>query len=246
MRSMLAKNMLAKTAVAALLVAGAHLPAQAGSLQVEPVLIDVTTAGSAASSVTLHNAGTTPINAQVRVFRWSQTNGQEKLEPTDDVAASPPVISLGPNAKNIVRIIRQTKQPVVGEESYRLLVDQLPDLTQQKNGGVNLMVRYSIPVFFGAANKKSPTLAWSVAVKGDKVTLTAHNTGDRRLRLSALTVQDASGRKISLGTGLAGYALGGSTKSWTVPSHGFAAGGSASVSGQSDGGPIRAVASIQR
>jgi fimbrial chaperone protein len=238
--------MLAKTAVAALLLAGTHLPAKAGSLQVDPVLIDVTAASATASTVTLHNAGTTPINAQVRVFRWSQANGQEKLEPTDDVAASPPVLSIGPNGKNIVRIIRQSKQPIVGEESYRLLIDQLPDLAQQKNGGINLMVRYSIPVFFGAANKKSPTLAWSVAVKGDKVTLSARNTGDRRLRISALTLRDASGHRISLGAGLNGYALGQSTKSWIVPGHAFAAQGSASVSGQSDGGPIQAVASIGR
>jgi fimbrial chaperone protein len=240
------RSMLAKTAGAALMLAAASLPAKAGSLQVDPVLIDVTAAGAAASTINLHNAGTTPINAQVRVFRWSQTNGQENLEPTDDVVASPPVLTLAPNAKNIVRIIRQTKQPVVGEESYRLLIDQLPDLSQQKNGGINLMVRYSIPVFFGAADKKHPTLAWSVAVKGNKVTLTARNTGDRRLRLSALTIRDASGHKISLGNGLAGYALGQSTKTWTVAGHGFAAQGSASVSGQSDGGPIQAVASIQR
>jgi len=240
------RSMLATTAIAALLFAGATLPATAGSLQVEPVLLDVTTAGAAASTLTLHNAGSTPINAQVRVFRWSQVHGEEKLEPTDDVAASPPVLTLGANAKNIVRIIRQSKQPVVGEESYRLLIDQLPDLSQQKNGGVNLMVRYSIPVFFGARNKKSPTLAWSVAVKGNKVTLSAHNTGDRRLRISALTLRDASGHRISLGAGLAGYALGQSTKIWTVTGHGFSAQGSASVSAQSDGGPIQAVASITR
>ena len=43
---------------------------------------------------------------------------------------------------------------------------------------------------------------------------------------------------------LAGYALGQSTKSWTVQGHGFAAHGSASISGQSDGGPIQAAATI--
>ncbi|HLH91092.1 MAG TPA: fimbria/pilus periplasmic chaperone [Xanthobacteraceae bacterium] len=239
------RSILAKTAIAALLLAGAYSSANAGSLQVEPVLIDVTAAGAAASTLTLHNAGSAPINAQVRVFRWSQQNGEEKLEPTDAVAASPPVLTLGPNAKNIVRIIRLSKQPIVGEESYRLLIDQLPDLSQQKNGGINLMVRYSIPVFFGARNKKSPTLAWSVAVKGSKVTLSARNTGERRLRISALTVRDARGHTISLGAGLAGYTLGQSTKSWTIPGHGFAASGSASISAQSDGGPVQAVASIE-
>ena len=239
------RSMLVKTAIAAILVAGAYAPAKAGSLQVEPVLVDVTAPG-AASTITLHNAGPTPINAQIRVFRWSLVDGVEKLEATDDVVASPPSAMLAPNAKNIARIVRVSKQPVVGEESYRLLVDQLPDLSQQKNGAVNLMVRYSIPVFFGAANKKHPTLAWSVSVKGDKVTLAAHNTGDRRLRISALTVRDANGRSISLGTGLAGYALGQSTKSWTVPARGFAASGSATISAHSDGGPVQAVASIGR
>jgi len=239
------RSMLVKTAIAAILVAGAYAPAKAGSLQVEPVLVDVTAPG-AASTITLHNAGPTPINAQIRVFRWSLVNGEEKLEATDDVVASPPTVMLAPNGKNIARIVRVAKQPVTGEESYRLLVDQLPDLSQQKNGAVNLMVRYSIPVFFGAANKKNPTLAWSVAVKGDRVTLAAHNTGDRRLRISALTVKDANGRSISLGNGLAGYALGQSTKSWTIPARGFAAHGSASISAQSDGGPVQAVASIGR
>jgi len=239
------RSMLVKTAIAAILVAGAYAPAKAGSLQVEPVLVDVTAPG-AASTITLHNAGPTPINAQIRVFRWSLVNGEEKLEATDDVVASPPTVMLAPNGKNIARIVRVAKQPVTGEESYRLLVDQLPDLSQQKNGAVNLMVRYSIPVFFGAANKKNPTLAWSVAVKGDRVTLAAHNTGDRRLRISALTVRDANGRAISLGSGLAGYALGQSTKSWVLPAHGFAASGSASISAQSDGGPVQAVASVGR
>jgi fimbrial chaperone protein len=107
-------------------------------------------------------------------------------------------------------------------------------------------VRYSIPVFFGAANKKNPTVAWSVATKGDKVTLTAHNSGDRRLRISALSLRDASGKSVSFGSGLAGYALGQSAMSWTVPGRGFSPNGAISVTAQSDGGPVQAVASIGR
>ena len=239
------KSIIATAALTTTLALGAGLPAQAGSLQVEPVLVDVTAPG-AASTVTLRNEGNAAIDAQIRVFRWSLVDGQEKLEPTEDVVASPPTVTLTPNGQNIARIVRVSKQPVTGEESYRLLVDQLPDLSQQKNGAVNLLVRYSIPVFFGAANKKNPTVAWSYVVKGDKVTLMARNNGDRRLRISALTLRDASGHSISFGNGLAGYALGQSTKSWTVPGRGFAANGSASISAQSDGGPIQAAASISR
>jgi len=234
------------TAVFAAVVAcTASAPASTGSLQVEPVLVDITAPG-AASTVTLRNEGTTPIDAQIRVFRWSGVNGKEQLDPTDDVVASPPSVTLTPKGQYVTRIVRTSKQPVVGEESYRLLVDQLPDLSQQRNGAVNLMVRYSIPGFFGAPNKKNPTVAWSIATSGDKVTLTARNDGERRLRISALSLRDASGKSLSFGNGLAGYALGQSTMSWTVPRRGFTANGSIAVTAQSDGGPIQAVASIGR
>ena len=236
-----------KMVLTASLLLGAYTSALAGTLQVEPVLVDVT-APSAAASVTLRNEGTAPIEAQIRVFRWSLVDGQEKLEPTSDVVASPPAVTLAPKGQYIARIVRVSKAPVAGEENYRLLVDQLPDLSQQKNGSVNLLVRYSIPVFFGAADKKSPTVAWSFIQSGDKVTLIARNHGERRLRISALSLRDASGRAISFGNGLAGYALGQSTKRWTAPgsARGFAANGSATISAQSDGGLIQAVASVTK
>jgi fimbrial chaperone protein len=230
------------TALFAVVAFAAAAPASAGSLQVAPVLVDITAPG-AASTVTLRNEGTAPIDAQIRVYRWSIVNGKERLDPTDDVVASPPTVTLTPKGQYVTRIVRVSKKPVVGEESYRLLVDQLPDLSQQKNGAVNLMVRYSIPVFFGAPNKKHPTVAWSVATAGDKITLTAHNSGDRRLRISALSLKSEGGKTLSFGNGLAGYALGQSAVSWTVPRHGFTPQGTVSVVAQSDGGPIQAVAS---
>ena len=243
MRSTAAAAAAAAAAFASVLAFAASAPAGAGSLQVEPVLVDITAPG-AASTVTVRNEDTSPINAQIRVFKWSIVNGKEQLNPTDDVVASPPSVTLTPKGQYVIRIVRMSKQPVVGEESYRLLVDQLPDLSQQRNGAVNLMVRYSIPVFFGAANKKNPTVAWSIVPNGDKITLTARNSGERRLRISALTLRDAGGKSLSFGSGLAGYALGQSAVSWTVPRRDFTTNGSISVTGQSDGGPIQAVASV--
>ena len=115
-----------KAVLTATLALAAYDPCQAGTLQVEPVIVDVTAPGGA-STVTLRNEGAAPIEAQIRVFRWSLVDGQEKLEPTDDVVASPPSATLTPKGLYIVRVVRVSKKPMVGEESYRLLVDQLPD-----------------------------------------------------------------------------------------------------------------------
>ena len=217
----------------------AHVASCAGTL-----LIDVTAPG-AASTVTLRNEGTAPINVQIRLFRWSQADGKENLEPTDAVVASPPAVTLAPKANYVARIVRVTKRPINGEESYRVLIDQIPAATQAQGHSVNLMVRYSIPVFFGASERRNPAVAWTVAVSRNKVKVTAHNTGERRIRIAALNIKDAKGKTVSFGKGLVGYVLGNSTVGWTVPASGFAAAGSASVSAQSDGGPVEATASIR-
>jgi len=232
------------------LLAGAVLLAmpislRAATLQIEPVLIDVAAPGSA-STVSLRNDGTTPINAQIRVFRWSQVNGKENLEPTDDVVASPPAVTLAPNSSYIARIVRVTKRPINGEESYRVLIDQLPVPHTKRTSAVNLLVRYSIPVFFGGLDKHDAAVAWTVAVSGNKVKVTARNDGDRRLRIASLNIRNSKGKTVSFSKGLVGYVLGKSTVAWTAPAAGFAPDGSVSISAQSDIGPVEATASVNR
>src|SRR6266508_5911005 len=70
--------------------------AAAATLQVAPVLVEVM-APSMASTLTLRNDGRDPVFAQIRVFRWTQEGGQERLEPTDEVVASPPSVTLARN-----------------------------------------------------------------------------------------------------------------------------------------------------
>jgi fimbrial chaperone protein len=215
--------------------------AHSASLQVEPVLVDVI-APAAASSVTLRNEGTSNLTAQVRVYRWSQVNGQEKLEPTNDVAASPPAAELTPGARNIVRIVRTRKDPVFGEESYRLFIDQLPQPAQGRAGLVSLVVRHSIPVFFRSGNVGNPEVSWSAQISKGKVTVTARNNGQRRLRIARLQLRDGKGSSIKFGEGLVGYALGGATMRWTSSGGSRLAGGKLSVSAQTDFGQVDAVA----
>src|SRR5580692_13092756 len=93
---------------------------QAASLQVAPVLVEVPTPAVTAT-LKLRNEGTKSLDAQIRIFRWTQVDGADSLTPTDDVAASPPAASLRPSTDYTVRIVRTTKEPVVKEESYRLL-----------------------------------------------------------------------------------------------------------------------------
>ena len=100
-----------------------------------------------------------PVNVQVRVFRWSQVMGVERLEPTADVVASPPV---GADRRGqTISVARGTGQqtPVTAEESYRVLVDELPDPSQMKAGTVNFTVRFSLPVFYRSGQSAAARVA---------------------------------------------------------------------------------------
>ena len=147
-----------------------------------PVLLEVVAPGAAAT-VTLRNNGAKPIATQVRVFRWIQEAGGERLEPTDDVVASPPAVELQPAQDYVARVVRVTKKPVEGEEAYRLFIDELPEAPQGQRT-VNLVVRHSIPLFFDAPGSSAPEAAWRVTQNGRAVSLSAANGGDRRLRLA--------------------------------------------------------------
>jgi len=217
--------------------------AEAASLRVSPVLVDLPTS-SAAATLSLRNDGLKPLNVQARVYRWVQSNGSERLEPTDEVVASPPIASLRPRADYVLRLVRVSKTPIAGEASYRVLVDELPDPAARRPGAITLLVRQSIPVFFSDTTAAAPVVSWSAALRGRSLVLTARNAGDRRLRISALTVS-SNGQLLARNDGLLGYVLGGSTMRWTLPLR--RAGsyrGPIEIVANTDAGPVRAKAAL--
>jgi fimbrial chaperone protein len=212
----------------------------AASLEVSPVSVEVT-APAAAATMTLRNDGQTPLNAQIRVFRWVEADGEERLEPTDEFVASPPMTTLASKVDYTVRLVRVTKRPISSGESYRVLVDELPAPRAQQHRVVTLVMRYSVPVFFYPPDATDGKLTWSAERRDGSVYLSATNTGDRHVRISALKVQDGKMREISFGDGLAGYVLGHSTRRWPVPRNvgGLSDLNSLLIIAQSNYGPIR-------
>lgn len=232
------------TAVLAGLLALAS-PLSAATLQVSPVLIDVPAPGAAAA-VTVANLSEDAVVAQVRVFRWVQENGADKLVETKDVVVSPPIAKLKPNTKSVLRVVRRAKTAPAGEESYRLVIDQVPEKTRKRGIGVSFAVRYSIPVFFGGLESENAPLIWEVASKGGRTIVTATNAGSRRVRLADLKVKTSSG-SMTIGKGLAGYVLPRSTMTWTVDRalKGSKQGGKVAITALTEHGPLQATGTIQ-
>ncbi|MGO9171612.1 MAG: molecular chaperone [Rhodomicrobium sp.] len=232
-------------ALGALLASSVTGHAHAQSLRVSPVTIDLPPAAKSAV-LNVGNDSDKPIAVQARVFRWTQAGGEDKLERTDVVAVSPPLLSVGGKSSGIVRVVRVGQTPVTGEESYRVLLDEVPDRSRMQAGTVVLALRDSVPVFFHGMDALRGDVRWSVSSSGSKLFLQAANPGQKRVKLSGLHVTDGAVRKLISIDGLAGYVLGGQTKIWElpVPKSGLNAGTTLSIEATSEAGPINASATV--
>jgi fimbrial chaperone protein len=219
--------------------------AQASSLRVSPILLDVAAPG-ATSTLTLLNDGDAQIHVQIRVFRWTGTKGEPVLAPTDDVVVSPPAATLAPGTDYVVRVVRVAKESAAEEESYRILVDEVADTTRGQASAIRFALRYSVPVFFSAAAVTPAKVAWSLQPSGNTGVLTASNSGGRRVRVANLRLTDAAGVIVLQRSGLFGYALGKSSTAWTLPA-GTQVGrrGSIRLHADTETGAIDAVVAVQ-
>ncbi|TCV92311.1 fimbrial chaperone protein [Luteibacter rhizovicinus] len=188
----------------------------ASGLQVSPIGLQLA-ANAQADALWLTNTGTNTIQAQVRVFRWTQVDGKDRLEPTRDLIVSPPMISVAPGDRQLIRVIRSVDAPVGTELAYRVLVDELP-LDQEAKPGLRFVLRYSIPIFLVPSDgAKTATLRATWRDGPDGTALEVRNSGSGHAQIADLAIVGAQNNRTVLLPGLVGYALPGSTMSWRVP-----------------------------
>ncbi|MFC4253251.1 fimbrial biogenesis chaperone [Sinimarinibacterium flocculans] len=198
-------------------------PLFASGFSVSPTRVDFP-ADERVQGLRLHNHGDQPIQAQLRVFAWSQVDGEDVLEPSTDLVVSPPMTTLAPGSQQLVRIVRRDGSAAASvERSYRLLVDELPPARTQPAStlppGLNFVIRYSVPLFI-AASSAAPAegeLTWSTETATDgRLRLAVRNPSARHAQLSGLRVLDAQGQVLHRHDGLLGYVLAGAGRSWLL------------------------------
>lgn len=205
------------------------VPGYAGSLQVAPILLEFGNT-QASQTLWLTNSGTEPLRAQIRVQHWTQDAGQESLQPSDALLASPPLVDIDAGHSQLVRMLQARPGAQAGEDAFRLIVDELPGTASSASSNLRFLLRYSIPVFVLAegatpqlerSGRREPTdptpLQGRWSVRGGTATLSLHNRGRQRIRISQLSWSPPSGPPIDITPGLLGYVLAGSQMLWMLP-----------------------------
>ncbi|WP_017388130.1 fimbrial biogenesis chaperone [Acinetobacter calcoaceticus] len=190
----------------------------AATIRLSPVNVEILSNQSAAS-ISLFNQSNESSDLQIRVFEWTQKNGQDQLIPTDEIAISPPFLKLQSNDSYNLRVVRINPAPVSGEKTYRIIIDELPKPIDSRKAaqGVNVLLRSSLPVF--VVNKDAITqLNWKIDADQEVPSLNISNIGNRHALLNDLTLVDTTTNKsypIKVNT-VNGYILAEQARSYSI------------------------------
>jgi fimbrial chaperone protein len=207
----------AKSRLAGLALAlGALAPGWAASLHVVPVSVQLAP-GQAAATVSLRNDGDQTLRAQVRVFSWSQAGNQDHLDASQALIASPPQVEIAPKATQTVRLVRAAKTAPTGEESFRLLIDEIVDTRgrpadRRKRAAALLRARVRLAGRHEAAQGDGHHERRGPEPRAEG----AERRRPARCHLRVM-LQGDSGDAIVLEPGLLGYVLVGKTMEWKLP-----------------------------
>ena len=185
----------------------------AAQLQAGPTLLEIGP-DAEATRLTLGNTGTEPLAAQVRVYAWSQPGGVDELQPSDQLVVSPPIAELPPGGEQIVRVVRIGPPASGVDQTYRIVVDELPGEQSGSESQVKVRLRYVLPVFVRAGDAQPPVL--SCAIRGAGTELRCRNAGGQAAQLGASRLVDQRDHDLKLSDGLFGYVLPASERVWTI------------------------------
>ncbi|MDR6181217.1 fimbrial biogenesis chaperone [Asaia bogorensis] len=186
---------------------------------------------SEASALWLENNDRKPVLLQIRVFRWTQAQGDDRYDEQSDIIASPPMATVQPGTRQLIRLMRTGGNNHDSEAAYRVLIDEIPTPDAQPNAiagasQIAIQLRYSIPLFvYGAnapADAANPSMSSDLKEKPHLIARLEHRNGHTMLVVSNTGSIHAKLSRVSLGhtqmaTGLLGYVLPGCEMAWPLP-----------------------------
>lgn len=95
----------------------------------------------APQEIRLTNPGNTPISFQTYASSWSQVDGKNVYEKTNEVTTSPSVVTVQPHSTAIVRVIALSVPQDGNEHTYKIHVNELPSNNSEMVSHGGMMVK---------------------------------------------------------------------------------------------------------
>ncbi len=134
--------------------------ALADGLTISPVVIEIGSPRKVVA-VTVTNNADEAATLQTDTLIWSQVDGVEKYERTDELLVVPPVVKVAAHASQLFRVALRVPTDSAVERSYRLV---LKDITEQVSGAgqTSIAFRFShnLPVMVAPSAKRMSAVQW--------------------------------------------------------------------------------------
>jgi len=194
---------------ALMLTAAAGLPpAAAGTLQVNPVLVEIGQAHRT-GSVTVRNEEDVPVTIRAYPLAWRQDGGEDIYDETQAVIVSPPVFTIPPHGTQIVRV--GMRRPSAAPQPFRLIIEEVPEAAPP-GSGIRVALRLNLPLY----SSVPADIGWSAVRQADgQWAIEARNGGAGWVRVDAATAQAATGLRFGDGFSF-GTVLPGGARRWLV------------------------------
>lgn len=196
------------------------------ALTISPVLVELSP-DRRITSITIFNAADHPVSFQTQTLAWSESDGTDVYNESDELIVVPPIAEIGAGASQIFRVTTR-EAPTTQERAYRLIFEDITDIVSTAHAAgeasIDIRVNHSLPVFIAGPGKSlaQPRLG-ACANLGSAPSPTSScvrldNDGNHYLQVKSLSIAGTDWRK-DLNSGA--RVLAGAWRQWTfeVPPH---------------------------
>lgn len=197
--------------------------AHAGNLSVMPVVVALS-ALKPRESVAITNQASHPSTIQADVVSWSQQEGRDVYTRTSDLLVNPEVFTLVPGQTQVLRLGWRGRSPLDTEQTYRILLREVPAATALLSGPagaapparIQVLLELRIPVYV-APQTVEPSLVWQARQVGEgHIDVNLINQGNVHTVVHDLQLSTSSGLRVGQTLGVNAAVLAGQQRSWRL------------------------------
>lgn len=200
--------------------------AQAAGMRIVPLRLDINPKTRLAS-LELTNISKQDIAVQMDAMAWQQQDGRDAYSETKDLFFAPPIFAIPAGKTKTVRFRLKRGADLNKELSYRVYAQQIAvppgmgSAVAAMVGGVDVKLRFGIPLFVTAIQPTPPALQAAFArTEAGALALNLSNSGGTHLKIFKAEVLALDGESVLAETGQSNtetnYLLAGNQSLWPL------------------------------
>jgi fimbrial chaperone protein len=128
---------------------------------------------------------------QIQAMSWEIQNGEDVVKPTKDIIATPVIVNIKPNTKQIIRVGLNRNPDKEEELFYKLLIKEIPRLKKTEINETQITVEFSIPIILKANENTKTNLNIKTAIlPNETLSLEIENQGKKHEILKSVVIKN--------------------------------------------------------